>query len=197
MNGVPPEQIRSKPDLRAWVRPRIAEMTPDQRSAGSRAIVRRLLERPEWQYSQAVAAYHPRADEPDVLPVFEAAWSAGKLLALPAFEAASGHYRMRRVAGFQDLVPGAFGVMEPAASCPGVAVEALDLALVPGICFSPEGGRIGRGRGFYDRLLASFHGVVCGVGFDCQVVPYAPMEPHDVPMQLILTPSSVRTVARG
>jgi len=197
MNGVPPEQIRSKPELRALVRPRIAEMTLEQRLAGSSAVVRHLLERPEWQNSPAIGAYYPRADEPDVRPVFEAAWSAGKLLALPAFEPTAGHYGMRRVLGFEDLVPGAFGVMEPAASCPGVAVEALDLALVPGICFSPEGGRIGRGRGFYDRILASFHGVVCGVGFDCQVVPYAPMEPHDVPMQLILTPSSVRTVARG
>jgi len=60
---------------------------------------------------------------------------------------------------------------------------------VPGLGFDLSGHRLGRGRGYYDRLLAGIAGVKCGVAFDPQVVAQIPAERHDVNMNFILTPT--------
>jgi len=63
------------------------------------------------------------------------------------------------------------------------------LILVPGVAFDLRGGWLGRGRGFYDRLLAGFHGIKCGVAFDEQMVEEVPTGTLDVRMDFVLTPT--------
>jgi 5-formyltetrahydrofolate cyclo-ligase len=63
------------------------------------------------------------------------------------------------------------------------------LVLVPGVAFDSHGRRLGRGKGFYDQLLAFVRGTKCGVAFDEQIVPEIPIEPHDVRLNCILTPT--------
>ena len=105
-------------------------------------------------------------------------------------DAATGAYVVKRVLSAADLRPGRFGVLEPGAECPVVPFSALDLVLVPGIAFDRAGNRLGRGRGFYDRMLAlSPDAVSCGVGFDGQVVARVPVEPHDVKLHRMWTPT--------
>jgi 5-formyltetrahydrofolate cyclo-ligase len=65
----------------------------------------------------------------------------------------------------------------------------LDLALVPGLAFDSGGRRIGRGKGFFDRLLVEVTGVKCGVGMDEQVLDEIPAETHDIAMNFIATPT--------
>ena len=65
----------------------------------------------------------------------------------------------------------------------------LDLALVPGIGFTLDGGRLGRGKGYYDRLLAEVPVMKCGVAFECQIADEFPLESHDVQLNCILTPT--------
>ena len=65
----------------------------------------------------------------------------------------------------------------------------LDLVLVPGVAFDLHGRRLGRGRGYYDRLLSQVGGRTCGVAFDEQVVSEVPVEAHDVLLNCILTPT--------
>jgi 5-formyltetrahydrofolate cyclo-ligase len=89
----------------------------------------------------------------------------------------------------RSLAPGRFRIPEPTAGCPVFDAKQLDLALIPGIGFSLDGGRLGRGKGYYDRLLAEVAGLKCGVGFDCQVTAALPVETHDVRLNCILTPT--------
>jgi 5-formyltetrahydrofolate cyclo-ligase len=63
----------------------------------------------------------------------------------------------------------------------------IDLALVPGVGFDLRGGRLGRGRGFYDQLLAGFGGLKCGVALNEQIASEIPTEAHDVRMDVVLT----------
>ena len=65
----------------------------------------------------------------------------------------------------------------------------LDFVLVPGIAFDLQGRRLGRGKGYYDRLLAEVRGKTCGVAFDEQIVDEIPVEPHDIHVNCILTPT--------
>ncbi|QEF97076.1 5-formyltetrahydrofolate cyclo-ligase family protein [Stieleria maiorica] len=101
-------------------------------------------------------------------------------------------FHLRR---WEDLSAGAFGILEPCAERRGqadraVSVEELDLIVVPGVAFDALGGRLGHGRGFYDRLLGSVAAetVLVGAAFECQIVPEMPLDRHDVAMDYVATP---------
>ena len=89
----------------------------------------------------------------------------------------------------KDFVEGKFGILEPAAACELGELKRLDLILVPGVAFDWQGHRLGRGKGYYDRLLGEVSGTTCGVGYDHQIIATIPVEPHDVRLNCILTPS--------
>src|SRR5204863_2517253 len=88
-----------------------------------------------------------------------------------------------------DLKIGRFGIREPAEHCPPISLNRLDFILVPGVAFDLTGRRLGRGKGFYDQLLAAVSGTTCGVAFDEQIVREIPVAPHDIRVNCILTPT--------
>ena len=89
----------------------------------------------------------------------------------------------------KDLLVGRFGIREPETSCGEIELNRLDFTLVPGVAFDLQGRRLGRGKGFYDRMLAAVRGTTCGVAFDEQIVEEVPVEPHDTRVNCILTPT--------
>ena len=86
------------------------------------------------------------------------------------------------------LVSGAFGILEPADGSPEVALDEIDAFICPGLAFDPCGGRLGRGRGFYDRMLAKARpdALKLGICFEIQRVPDTFPEPHDVRMDHVI-----------
>lgn len=179
-----------KAALRSKVQAVIGGLSPGERSRQSQAIRQRVLARSEWQAAGAVLLFAPLLEEPETWPLVEAALRAGKPVALPRFVAASGIYEAAQIRDADgDVIVGRFGVREPRAECPVLPLNRLDLVLVPGVAFDRQCHRLGRGKGFYDRLLAALPGWKCGVAFDEQLVDTLPFEPHDVPLNCILTPS--------
>lgn len=94
------------------------------------------------------------------------------------------------------LQPGHFGVPEPPPSAATAAgpVPPLDLVLLPGLVFDRQGGRIGWGKAYYDRFLATVRPqpVTAGIGYDFQVLDQAlPLQPHDVRLDWLITPSGI------
>ncbi len=91
-----------------------------------------------------------------------------------------------------NLTPGAFGIWEPLPEpTRRVLPEAFDLVLVPGLAFDLDGGRLGRGAGFYDRFLASLSPKtrLVGVALDEQIVEKTPRDAFDLPVDALVTPS--------
>lgn len=88
-----------------------------------------------------------------------------------------------------DLVTGAFGIREPRPDLTEVAVETIDAFFCPGLAFDPRGGRLGRGKGFYDRLLAKARpdALKIGVCFPWQIVDDTFAEPHDIAMDAVVS----------
>ena len=180
----------SKSDWRRYFRAQLAQLSPAGRASASSLLRQRLEAQPEWQRARTVLAFLPTGDEPDIFPLALVALDAGKSLALPCHAPASDSYVAARVTDLSlDLVPGRFGILEPAPQCPILPPNELDFCLVPGLGFALDGGRLGRGRGYFDRLLAAVPGFKCGVAFDCQVVPELPSELHDVRLDCLLTPT--------
>jgi len=122
----------------------------------------------------------------------------GRLAALPRFDVVEKRYRACRLHDVNaDVQVGSFGIREPSARCPGDILNQLDLILVPGVAFDMRGGRLGRGGGYYDRLLSEVSGVTCAVAFDHQIVEAVPAEPHDIHLDYILTPTRWLQVNRS
>jgi 5-formyltetrahydrofolate cyclo-ligase len=88
------------------------------------------------------------------------------------------------------------GVREPVSGQP-IPVNMIDLVIVPGMGFTNDGHRIGRGMGFYDRFLAlpDFIGVSCGMGFEEQIVPQLPVLDHDMELSMLCTDRGIRRFA--
>ena len=179
-----------KRELRSQILARLAAMVPQRQAAASAELRQRLEARPEWKEAASILFYAPIQAEPDIWPLVSTALALGKVVALPWYSVAEGKYFACRIrdAG-TDVVCGRFGIREPAAACASGTLNRLDLILVPGVGFDMCCRRLGRGRGFYDKILAIVEGRRCGVGFDEQVVDRIPLEPHDVALNCILTPT--------
>lgn len=183
------ESCATKALLRRRIRARNAEVRGEARDEMSRLACGVLRSRPEWNRAKCVLMYYPLPDELDLRPVLREALAAGRVVALPRYQADRGEYEAAIIQDEgRDLHPGWAGIPEPRPSCPPVALKRLDLALVPGLGFDRGGRRLGRGKGFYDRLLVSVHGIRCGVAGEWQVLGAVPAEPHDEPVDCILTP---------
>ena len=180
----------AKTALRRAVRARLNLLTREQRAAGSARACALLEQQAVWTRARTVLFYAPLPGEADIWPLVRTALAAGKTAALPRFDPATSRYLACRVTNLDsDLRSGKYGIREPSESCAVVPLNRLDLTLVPGIAFDLHGRRLGRGKGFYDRLLAVVRGTTCGVAFDEQIAGEIPVEPHDIHLNCILTPT--------
>jgi len=182
--------------LRRELRDALKQLTPVQRTADSARLVERVREQSVWREARSVLLFLPIGLEPSIEALLGDALTAGKIVTLPRYVAAADTYEPARIDDpSTELVPGPSRIPEPAPGCPNFPANRLDFVLVPGIGFSLAGGRLGRGKGHYDRLLAMVPGWKCGVAFDCQLMGELPMEPHDVRLNCILTPTRWQVVS--
>ena len=180
----------AKQALRQQIRQQLAVMSETTKTEASRAARSRLAQQPIWKQAAYILFFAPTGNELDVWPLLESALSDGKSVALPQFVAATKSYTACEIKDpSTDLKLGQFEIREPADTCLPLAIYRLDLILVPGVAFDLHGRRLGRGKGFYDQLLAVAGGKSCGVAFDEQIVTNIPVEPHDIYVNCILTPT--------
>ncbi len=185
-----PNVAEQKASLRQQYRVLCRSVAPEQNAAASEDLRKHLIGSSYWMESQRILMFYPLNDEPDIAPLFDKALTAGKTIALPRYNSSLGVYEAALIRNLtEDLVPGRFGVREPSPNCPAVPLNQLDLTLVPGIAFDPSGRRLGRGKGFYDRLLPGTTGMKLGLAFDWQESDALPAEPHDVELDAVLTPT--------
>lgn len=179
----------TKAALRNQVRARLSGLSPERRAADSTAACALLRRQAIWQEAESILFYAPMAAELDVWALLSEALAEGKVAALPRYLPDAGTYAACEVKDAKsDVARGHLGIREPLAKCRRLPLK-LDLILVPGIAFDLCCRRLGRGKGFYDQLLATARGTTCGVGFDEQIVPEVPVEPHDMYLSCILTPT--------
>lgn len=152
-----------------------------QRTAYSQAILAQLELLPEFRLAHRILLYN---ELPDELPVawWAAKWAGHKAIYLP--RVVGDDLQILPYAP-EALVPGAFGILEPSGE--PVEPHTIDLAIIPGRAFDAEGNRLGRGRGYYDRLLPLMpQCVTVGVGYPFQLVNQVPTNDADVALQQIL-----------
>jgi 5-formyltetrahydrofolate cyclo-ligase len=180
------------------MRRRVRSIPVATRATLSRQIAARLGPVLAARSPLLVLGFAALPDEPDILA---ALWEGAQAVALPCVTG-SGRLVLRRACGPGDLAanPAMRGLREPdPARCPEVSPSEIDLVLVPGMAFARDDGtRLGRGGGFYDRLLGApgFRAFAVGVCFDVQVIDHLPTEPHDQRVGALLTESGYRETER-
>jgi 5-formyltetrahydrofolate cyclo-ligase len=190
LSGLGPNLQARKTLLRQEVRARVGAVSEQSRNDASERACTLLEHQPGWHAAASVLLYAPIDTELNVWPLLENRMKAGKIVALPQFEPRTKTYLACQITDLvKDVAPGRYGIREPRAGCALIPLNQLDFILVPGVAFDLHGHRLGRGEGFYDRLLATVRGTTCGVAFDEQIVREVPVEPHDSDVNCILTPT--------
>ena len=170
-------------------------LPPADVTAASVRVAGVVAESDQWRAASRVLLYAPLPQELDPLALM--AHRGGRTFCFPRV-ASLDPPTMRAVAVGgppEEDDPawrrGPFGIWEPAGE-PLDSAE-IDFALVPGLAFTRDGRRLGRGKGFYDRFLPNMRPdcFVCGVGYDVQLVDDLPTEPHDVTLDAVVTPAGV------
>lgn len=173
-----------KNELRRRMRRLNRDLPPAERQAASERIAAAVERLPAFGRARTVALFSSLDDEPDTGGMLRR-WSASKRLAVPRVE---GETMRLFVYDPATMRPGAFGIWEPGPGAVPCDPAAIDLMLVPGVAFSLDGRRLGRGRGYYDRYLAQagVRALKVGVCFAHQLTEEVPAEPHDVRMDGVI-----------
>lgn len=176
----------TKNELRRMMKRRNLLLTAEERAERSRRIFRRVEMLPEFAAARTVAFFCALADEPETQPALERWLTQGKRIVVPRVEGECMEFFEYAPGGMES---GAFGIREPGAGAVCCPADGIDLVIVPGTAFSPQGARMGRGRGYYDRYLSrsDFRGAKIGVCYAHQLVDALPSEPHDVAMDRVVT----------
>lgn len=185
------DSTADKSELRRFFKTRRNALSPAQRRQYDFAICQAVKALPEFAAAEFVAAFVSFGAEPDVSALFH-----GKSILLPRFNPGLQAYELVAVNDFKrDLLPGKYGILEP---LPELPVFSPDLAasralfLVPAVACDRKGIRLGRGGGFYDRLLAGVQTPPVAVIYSCQLSETAlPGAVHDIPMGYVVTEREV------
>ena len=184
MTDLPPAERKDRLRVEAFAR-RDALPAPS-RAEASAAIARRVLALPELDGAGPVGAYWPMRSEVDPRPIMEALAARGTIVALSQIR--HPHLSWREWRPGDALVHGGFKVQEPGPDAPEVFPTAL---LVPLCAFDRRGGRLGYGKGHFDRSIAALsrlHPLLAvGLAFSVQEIDAVPTEAHDSPLTLVAT----------
>lgn len=180
-----------KEDIRSRVKAHKALLSDDERRSAARSVFGMLERTAAFIMADRILMYHSLPDELSTLEFIDK-WNGKK------------HFFLPRVNGVNlDILPydksalkyGAFHIEEPVGD-DVQDISGIELIVVPAVAYDRNGNRVGRGRGYYDRLLESSKAMKIGVGYDFQLVDEVDVEPHDVPVDMVITQTSVIRVKR-
>ncbi|MBB5120024.1 5-formyltetrahydrofolate cyclo-ligase [Streptomyces eurocidicus] len=190
----------TKGELRKGLLAVRAGLTPDELEVSGAALTHRALALPEVAEAGTVAAYVSVGREPGTRALLDALRERGVRVLLPVL-LDDNDLDWARYEGPDRLVRAGRGLLEPAGERLGPdAVTGADTVLLPGLAVDGRGMRLGRGGGSYDRVLERLERA--GVGpvrvvllYDHEVLAHVPEEPHDRPVDVVVTPGGVRRVS--
>ena len=170
-------------EARQALLPALAQQSSDR-------VQHHLIESALYADADTVVLYAPKDNEISTWLILERALADRRRVLFPKIESNDSTLSLMDVRDRQELRPGAFGLLEPAGS-EMVSAAHLERALicVPGVAFSMSGQRLGRGGGYYDRLLATVppSAITVGLAYSFQVLDRLPESPHDQRLGFIVT----------
>lgn len=181
----------AKNQIREDIADIISALSESEIAEKAKAVEDRLFEFANFLESKIALLYINSDYEVPTEKIIKRSYDYNKIVVLPAFDPEQFKMKLMKVDTFgQGLIPGPRGVLEPDANqCKIVPMDRVDIAIIPGVAFDEKGGRIGSGRGYYDRLIPKLAITTRKVAltFEEQIVPQIPMESHDKYVDIIIT----------
>ena len=165
----------------------------ERKASLDREIQSRLILSPAYRACDQVFLYAAREHEIATSMIIFAALANHKSVALPRC-GENGVMSFYRISGTHELVPGRYGIPEPSAFCEEAAPGERTLCVCPCLCCDMQGVRLGFGGGYYDRFLRDFPGVSAALCYADALLPALPREPHDIPVNIIVTDQFIREI---
>lgn len=164
----------------------VRELPHSYRREADTRIAERLCGLDAYRRSNVIFVYVGTSGEIDTVPILSNALSDGKQVGVPLC-VSPGVMEVRRIADFDSLIKGFYGIMEPKAECPLISPGEIDLAVVPCLSCTWEGVRLGYGGGYYDRYLNQVSGLKLVLCREKVMRENLPLEPHDIIADGVLT----------
>jgi len=176
--------MQTKLELRKQMRAVLQALSPCARAEASELIITQLL--PHLRDHKTIATFAPLPTEPETHHLHH--FCSDKKLVYPLVTG-DGAMTFHKVDSPESLVKGSYNIPEPDPTIHNVvSPDQIDLILVPAFAFTPQGHRLGKGGGFYDRFLAANpHMKKIGIVFKEQRLPMLPTEAHDQSVDLLIT----------
>jgi 5-formyltetrahydrofolate cyclo-ligase len=150
-------------------------------------IAEKFLSLPELKKAKSILLYFPHKNEVDTTYIIEKLLEQGKDVILP--KVVGFHINPIKISDLTSLKSGYAGIKEPEGET--YPLEKVDIIVIPAIAFDMTGHRLGYGKGYYDRLLSKVDALKIGLAYDFQVLEKLPSEPHDIPVDMIITPTKI------
>ncbi|MGW8162068.1 MAG: 5-formyltetrahydrofolate cyclo-ligase [Desulfobulbales bacterium] len=193
-------QQNDRQRLRADILARRDRMAQDERSRKSREIKSNFWQLPEAAHAKCIFVYVNFRSEVETMELIRQCIARGMMVTVPLTDV-----RNKALLPFQvvdlarDLRPGYCAIQEPDPRCTSaVPPEKIEIAVIPGSVFDVHGGRLGYGGGYYDRFLVNDapQAKRVGLAFEMQVVDKVPVEPHDQPLDILITENRIINITQ-
>lgn len=183
----------TKEQLRDIMRRKRRALTQEEIFSYSRKIREQLFMIDCIKSANTVCTFLSAFKEPDTTEIIRLLLKSDKRVAVPVTDEKSITLSLSYIDSMENLTRGAYGIYEPSAICPA-DIRDVDAVLVPALAFDRKGGRMGFGKGYYDKLLTEKDCVKIGLCYDFQLFDKIPTEPHDVMMDIIITEKEILEV---
>lgn len=182
-----------KQEIRKRVLALRRSLRAEEVEARSSRVLAGLTESGVLVEKRVVAIYAAADNEVRTRPLFDRLKVQGRTVVLPRVRGRGPELDFYPVSDWSVLRSSGLGIPEPPGKGEPMPAEVFDLVIVPGVAFDAEGGRLGYGMGCYDRVLGRLRPEVprVGIGYDFQLVDRLPVEPHDLPLTLIVVERGV------
>lgn len=178
--------VMDKKAIRKEIKALKSLLSPEEAGLASERVWNKLENHPFFRDARKILLYWSMSDELSTHD-FVRKWSRDKIILLPCVN--GDELQLRRYEGEYTLCAGErYGIPEPTGEL-YENYDDIDLIVVPGVAFDRNGNRLGRGKGYYDKLLKNVNRAKkVGVCFGFQLLPQIPVEAWDIPMDLVLDP---------
>ncbi len=178
----------TKKELRNQVLQQLETMSLDDYKKRSEKMIEQLMKQDAYKKAQVIGITISRFPEVDTTSLIQAAWDAGKKVAIPKCVPRTRAMDFRIFTSYDELETVYIDLLEPVVEqTTAISKKQIDLLIVPGVVYSKEGYRIGFGGGYYDRYMSDYGGQTISLAFYCQLNQNIRIEEHDLPVEMIIT----------
>lgn len=177
----------NKQELRQSTIQKVKQLTEDEKLQIEENLTEQLLHSPLWRQATTIGVTMSQGFEWNTKSIIEQAWNQNKTVCIPKCEPKEKQLTFYQLDTYEQLEVVYYNLLEPKPEQEmQVDKKAIDLLIVPGILFDPQGYRIGFGGGYYDRFLMDFPNQTVSMLSTIQLVDNVPTESFDIPVQHLI-----------